>query len=127
MVNPLLGRRPTPPSPSSQMVTRLAHRSHQCAVQAIAASNNCLRRGGGVRCIWLDRSNLSEGLRKELLEAPISPDGLFDCRRRSTKCKRPQMRLTGLGNTCPEFPVHRITGGTTRLLRISERGVLRQL
>ncbi|CAB1431446.1 unnamed protein product [Pleuronectes platessa] len=114
-VNPLGGRRPVPPSPTGQTMTRLADRSHQCAVQTVAAANNVVllshwlhsmslephlladraedlteatrmlqTLGASIavagsrisswqtlihRGVWLERSNLSEGLWKE---APIS-------------------------------------------------------
>ncbi|MED6247132.1 hypothetical protein ATANTOWER_031207 [Ataeniobius toweri] len=35
-----VGRRPVPPSPSDQITARLTDRSHQCAAQVAAATNN---------------------------------------------------------------------------------------
>ncbi|XP_053289751.1 LOW QUALITY PROTEIN: uncharacterized protein LOC128450365 [Pleuronectes platessa] len=158
-VNPLGGRRPVPPSPTGQTMTRLADRSHQCAVQTVAAANNVVllshwlhsmslephllaeTLGASIavagsrisswqtlvhRGVWLERSNLSEGLRKELLEAPISPDGLFGPRLQTAleECRKQQMRPTGSGDTCLRFLVHRIPGETTGLLLTSGRGQL---
>ncbi|MED6244419.1 hypothetical protein ATANTOWER_009231 [Ataeniobius toweri] len=35
-----VGRRPVPPSPNDQITPRLTDRSHQCAAQVTAATNN---------------------------------------------------------------------------------------
>ncbi|CAB1431439.1 unnamed protein product [Pleuronectes platessa] len=62
-VNPLGGKQPTPPSPSSQMVTRLADRSHNCAAQAIAAANNI-----ALLSHWLNSMTIRPDLPADLSE-----------------------------------------------------------
>ncbi|KAK2891978.1 hypothetical protein Q8A73_017643 [Channa argus] len=94
------GRRPAPPSPKDALTARLADRSHQCAFQSAAAANNifpfliwlsylmlfpttiasaCISAWQTMiaRNVWLHLSSIPEAVRKDMLEGPISPDGLF--------------------------------------------------
>ncbi|MEQ2163736.1 hypothetical protein GOODEAATRI_033443 [Goodea atripinnis] len=119
-----VGRRPVPPSSSDQITTRLTDRSHQCAAQVAAATNNTAFLAYAIskkaremelppedveefcnfadtilnlcaatavcsshiaawqtllqRQMWLRlSSSIPEDFKRELLEGPISPDGLF--------------------------------------------------
>ncbi|CAB1413500.1 unnamed protein product [Pleuronectes platessa] len=85
---------------------------------AVAVATSCITAWQTLihRCIWLNLSNLSEGLQKKLLEAPISSEALFR--------SQLQTALNHMQKTADE--ADKITGEINGILNISGRGVPRQ-
>lgn len=99
-----VGKPVSPPSPSNQFATKMQDRIHKCSSQLGAAANNIALLAGAAldtitnlcmvlatcsarisawttllqRQVWLRlSSSIPEDVKKELLEGPISPQGLF--------------------------------------------------
>ena len=85
--NAAAGRRPAPPSSRYRTTSRLADRSHQCAFQASAVANNIAMlayflsklavQPFQIRPDSLHLSSIPDVTNKELLDGPITPNGLF--------------------------------------------------